>query len=160
FTVLKTLDEQLANYKLHNSRMTGRGLFDVLAEWPTAVHVLEDCESMLRDPNAANVLRSAVWGPRDPATGLMVRTITWNVNKARLEVAFSGGIIIVANRAMDDLPELRALATRLNPLLLPVTFEETSALMRRIALDGHRNGEFTLPPEQCGEVAEFLIGQY
>src|SRR5262245_50774172 len=40
FTVLKTLRELKADYKLFNSRMTGRGLYNALERFPDSTHVL------------------------------------------------------------------------------------------------------------------------
>src|SRR5437016_3899853 len=42
FTVLQTLEALQANYRVSNSRMTGRGLFDTLDMYPDAIHVVED----------------------------------------------------------------------------------------------------------------------
>src|SRR4051794_29818360 len=42
YTVLGELDRLKAEYRLHNGQMTGRGLYEALAEAPDAVHVLED----------------------------------------------------------------------------------------------------------------------
>src|SRR6516164_11593973 len=61
YTVLDELQVQKADYILHNSRMTGRGLVDTLQEFPTSIHVIEDCESIFDDKRAWGVLRSALW---------------------------------------------------------------------------------------------------
>lgn len=58
FTVLQTLQQLQANFRVSNSRMTGRGLFDTLAMYPDCVHVIEDVESMMNDKMAVGVLRS------------------------------------------------------------------------------------------------------
>src|SRR5262249_15040961 len=51
YAVTGTLKELGANYRLHNSRMDGRGLFTAIERSPDAVHVLEDCEQMMRNRN-------------------------------------------------------------------------------------------------------------
>ncbi len=52
YTVLDELKTLKADYVLHNSRMTGRGLVDTLQKLPTTIHVIEDCESIFDDKRA------------------------------------------------------------------------------------------------------------
>ena len=88
YTVVQELDRLRADYKLHNSRMTGRGLFDVLRKFPDSIHLLEDVEGLFRDPMAQGVLRSALWGrQRD---GEQERLVTWNAHKTSLHFYFTG----------------------------------------------------------------------
>jgi hypothetical protein len=151
------LDNLEADYKVHNSRMTGRGLFDALCDFPDSVHVLEDMEALFDDRMAQGVLRSALWGQvRD---GRPVRVVTWRSHRTDLRCPFEGGVIIISNRPLADLPELNAIATRINPTQLHVSNAEAAALMRHIASKGYRSGDRVLSPESCGEVAEFIIEQ-
>ena len=109
FTVKEELDRLKAHYVLTNSRLTGRGLFDLLSDYPDSVHVLEDMERMCLDPNAAGVLRSACWGQKGKTPKQhQERLVTWRAFKTKLQVVFTGGIILVQNCPLDDLPELRA----------------------------------------------------
>jgi hypothetical protein len=62
YSVLSELENLKAKFVLNNSRVTGRGLFDLLQDFPDLVHVLEDCESLFADRNPCGVLRSALWG--------------------------------------------------------------------------------------------------
>ena len=151
YAVLGELDKLKSDYKLHNSRMTGRGLFDALDEFPDSIHVCEDMEQLVEDRMAQGVLRSALWGQeRD---GKMNRVVTWRSHKTNLRCEFQGGIIILSNRPLADLPELNAIGTRINPIELHVTNAEGAALMRQIAEDGHKD----LSPDACREVAEYII---
>ena len=155
FTVLEELKEQRADYVLHNSRMTGRGLVDTLEKFPTSIHVIEDCESIFDDKRAWGVLRSALWSQsrkRPPE-----REISWTAFKVHIRFVFTGGIILIANKSLDDLPELRALKTRIVPLQLVATFNEIAALMRSVAMDGFEYGEDYLTPRECMDVAEYII---
>ncbi len=155
FTVVQELERLRADYKLHNSRMTGRGLFDVLRKFPDSIHLLEDVEGLFRDPMAQGVLRSALWGQeRD---GEQERLVTWNAYKTSLQFYFAGGVIVTSNRPLADLPELRALGTRINPVHLACTNHEIAALMQKVALDGYQHRGERLGPEACLEVAEFVI---
>ena len=49
---------------LTNSHLTGRGLVDRLYDFPDHVHLIEDIEEAVRDPQAMGVLKSALWGTR------------------------------------------------------------------------------------------------
>jgi hypothetical protein len=151
YAVLTELDRLKADYKLHNSRMTGRGLFDALSDFPESVHVLEDMEAIFTDRMAQGVLRSALWGQvKDDRP---VRIVTWRTHKLDMRCHFEGGVIIISNRPLADMPELNAIATRINPTQLHVSNQEAAALMRHIASKGYKG----LAPANCAEVAEFII---
>jgi hypothetical protein len=153
YVVLTELDRLKADHKLHNSRMTGRGLFDALCDFPDSIHVLEDMEALFDDRMAQGVLRSALWGlVKDERP---VRVVTWRSHKTDLRCHFEGGVIIISNRPLADLPEVNAIATRINPTQLHVSNAEAAALMRHIASKGYRG----LADKACAEVAEFLIQQ-
>jgi hypothetical protein len=157
YAVLSELDKLEANYKVYNSRMTGRGLFDALCEFPDSIHVLEDMEALFDDRMAQGVLRSALWG--QVKDGKPLRGVTWRSHKNDLRFQFNGGVIIISNRPLSDLPELNAIATRINPTQLQVSDQEAGALMKHIASKGHQTGDRNLTPEACCEVAEFIIGE-
>jgi hypothetical protein len=156
YTVLRQLQGLDAAYKLYNSRMTAKGLFLALAGAPDAIHVMEDMERLTRDPDAQGVLRSALWSqPGHP------RLVTWTTAAAdrngpeRFE--FRGGLILLSNRPLADLPELRAMATRIEVYHLDVTDPEISALMRKLAREGYRHEGRVIGPEECQEVTEHLL---
>src|SRR6516165_5030950 len=75
WTVLRQLKRLQANFVLHNSRMTGRGLVDTLNERPSDILVIEDAETLMDDPKAVSVLKSALWSQstRKPPE----RLVTW-----------------------------------------------------------------------------------
>src|SRR5262245_31304184 len=62
YTVQQALERHRKPYKLSNSRLTGKALFELLRDYPDVVHVIEDAETLLLDKNAHGVLRSALWG--------------------------------------------------------------------------------------------------
>ena len=156
YTVEQALRELGTHYRLTNFRLTAKGLFQLLRDFPDAVHVIEDAETMFADGNTAGVLRSALWGPggRD---GRQERTVCWQTGQLRDEFTFAGGVIVLANCGLDDLPQLRAIKTRVPCLQYAPTNEEVAALMRVIARKGHRWGPHHLAPDQCLEVAEAII---
>ncbi len=156
FTVEETLKALRVGYKLTNSRLTGRGLFDLLAGHPDVVHVVEDAETLFSDKNAAGVLRSALWGQAGPG-GQQERVVCWQTAKGRSEVVFTGGIILVSNCGLDDTPQLRAIRTRIPCLRYQPTNQEVAALMRAVARRGHAHRDSILPPDRCLEVAEAIV---
>lgn len=155
-TVTRELAALEANYKVWNSRVTGWGLINNLEKYPSHVHLIEDAESMYRDPRAIGVLRSALDGQRSESGGPIERWVTWSGDSAAKkpkEVFFSGGIIILSNSELPShKPEVQALKTRLKTLQLAVTDEELRALMRSVSAKGFVLNGFSMTPEQCGEV--------
>ncbi|MEQ8790063.1 MAG: hypothetical protein RIC55_27450 [Pirellulaceae bacterium] len=157
FTVAQELERLGEPYKLWNSTMTARCLFDSFASYPDAVHVLEDVETLTKDRRAIGVLRSALWGTRRGRDGRMERVITWNARGAKDDAVFTGGVIMTSNRRLADLPELDALKTRISWMNLDVSDPETAALMRSIAAGGWPKDQPLLDPEQCEEVVDFIV---
>jgi hypothetical protein len=136
--------------------MTAKGLFLALAKFPDAVHVLEDMERLTQDRDAQGVLRSALWAHpgRD-------RVATWtSATGGEESFVFRGGIILIANRPLAALPELRALATRISVLRLDVTDAEATALMLDLAARGYQiDGKLALAADDCLMVTEHLIAE-
>ena len=159
FTIQEELRRREVAYKLTNSRLTGRGLVDLLRDYPDSIHLIEDVEQITCDRNAVGVLRSALWGTRCGREGRIERLVTWKAHATNIEFIFSGGIIMTGNRLLEDIPELAALKTRISWLNLLVTDEEIAALMRSVAGDGFPKGNNLLEPEACMEVAKFIIDE-
>jgi hypothetical protein len=155
YTVLDELIKQRADFVVHNSRMTGRGLVDALQALPATVHVLEDCESLFSDCRAWGVLRSALWSQSKKRP--MQREITWTAFNTNIRFLFTGGVILIANRDIDTIPELAALATRIAVLQLVATFNEVAALMRSVALQGFQFGQDYATARECLDVSEYII---
>lgn len=154
FTVLGRLKGLDVTYQLHNSRCTARGLFHALKANPDIVHVFEDMERLVKDPDAQGVLRSAMWAQPGHE-----RMVTWTTAKdGKEQFPFRGGIILIANRPLADLPELRALATRIEVLMFSVTEAELTAQMRHLASQGYRHQDkLVIDPETCLEITEHLL---
>jgi hypothetical protein len=160
WTVVDELDRLGADYKLTNSRLTAKGLFALLEESPDVVHVLEDMESLCRAQNAAGVVRSALWATKpDRRQQHQERLLTWVTGVEKREFVFTGGIILTMNLPLDDLPELRAVKTRIAHLHLQPSPPEVRALMKSIASQGYRHGTAELTPGQCLEVFDFVASK-
>jgi hypothetical protein len=156
YTVEQTLQALRKPYQLSNSRVTGKGLFGLLRDHPDLVHVLEDVETLFADKHSFGVLRSALWGQAGE-DGQQERLVVWQTARMREEFLFEGGIILVANGPPDDVPQLRAVKTRITCLRFQPTTEEVAALMRDIARRGHRHGLHRLSPKECLEVATEIV---
>ena len=153
-TVLRHLETSDVAYQLYNSRMTAKGLFQTLHHAPDAIHVLEDMERLTKDPDAQGVLRSALWAQPGHE-----RTVTWTTATGGPQrFIFRGGLILISNRPLADLPELRALATRIEVHRLEVTDAELTALMRDLAGKGYRmQDKLVITPEECLKVTDYLL---
>jgi hypothetical protein len=154
FTVLDQLKRLEAPYKSFNGRMTAKGLFLALGSAPEAIHVLEDMERLTKDADAQGVLRSALWA--QPGED---RVVTWTTaTDGPQRFVFRGGVILISNRRLADMPELRALATRIEVHRLDVTEAELTAQMRHLAGQGYRQqGKLVLGPDECLLVTEQLL---
>lgn len=156
FTVLGELQRLCVDFKLFNSRMSGRGLFEALAEYPKSVHVLEDMERLVKDKDAQGILRSACWGQKGD-DGQQKRTVTWSTARGVETTVFSGGIIMLSNRPLDDLPELKAIKTRISHLHLEVSDAEIAAKMRRLSRNGYKHGSQEMTADECETVCDFVV---
>jgi hypothetical protein len=63
FTVLKTLREEHANWRMHQ-KITAKPFYLEMEKHPGAQHVVDDCEQLFRENNALTLLRSALGGER------------------------------------------------------------------------------------------------
>jgi hypothetical protein len=146
FNIQRILTEQEAKLGVkwvqYNSHMTAKGLYRVLEKHPQAVHLLEDMERVVGDPEAQGVLRSALW-----AQPGREREVTWTTGGVELRFPFKGGIIMVGNRPLADLPELRALASRISVHELEITDAEMVAQLHRLARYGFSRQGFGVPAQ-------------
>jgi hypothetical protein len=154
FTVLAQLELLQACYLLFNSRITAKGLFLTLKHAPDAIHILEDVERITKCPDAQGVLRSALWSQPGQE-----RIVTWTTATEGVQrVLFRGGIILISNRPLADLPELRAMASRIEVHKLDVSDAELTAMMYAMASQGYRQQDKrVIGPEDCLEITEHLL---
>ena len=156
YTVLNHLKALDVPFQLFNSRMTGKGLFMAIGGAPDAVFVLEDMERLTKDADAQGVLRSALWSQPGHE-----RVVTWTTaTNGKESFVFRGGIIMISNRPLADMPELKALATRIEVNRLDVSEVELETRMRDIAAVGVvSDGATILDPTVCLEVTEYLLAE-
>src|SRR4051812_14293064 len=87
FTVEEALKKLGKPYKLTNSRVTAKGLFELLRDHADVVHILDDVETLLKDKTAEGVLRAALWGQVNKE-GVQERVVGWSIAGRREEVVF------------------------------------------------------------------------
>jgi hypothetical protein len=156
--IFEELNRRQACYKLFNSRMTGRGLYNALEKYPDDIHVLEDMEQITHDRGAQGVLRSALWGQPCQA-GRSERPVTWSTYRQEHSFLFTGGIILIANRPLANLPELEALGTRLAVQHLQPDDAELRAMMRWLSTRGYDFEGRRMDSTECSEVCEFVLDE-
>jgi hypothetical protein len=149
WTIEQTLRNLNKSFKLSNSRVTAKGLFTLLRDFPSEVHVMEDVETLFEDDHTVGVLRAALWGG----------VVCWATAQLKEEFVFSGGLVLVANCDLSDLPQLRALKTRIACVNYRPTNEELAALMRKLARDGQVEGAARLGPAKSVEVVEAILSR-
>jgi hypothetical protein len=158
--VLDELERREVPYRVFNSRMTGRALYNALEMAPDEIFVLEDMEPLLGDNGALGVLRSALWAQqRHDREGPPERLVTWSTHRMEHSFVFTGGIVMTANRPFVDRPELAAIRTRIGYLHLHVSDQEFKAQMRHIASSGYRQGRDRIDPDESSHICEFIIAE-
>lgn len=106
---------------------TAKALFRTLYENRKAVVVFDDCDSILKDPDALNILKGAL-------DSFDRRIVTWNSeirdpNLPRM-FEFKGGIIFISNLSPDKLDQ--ALKTRSMNIDLSMTIDQKLERMYHI----------------------------
>ena len=152
YTVIKTLVEEDCPYHYHDGHLTPMGLFDLLAEQHDRVIVLDDVSEIFAQKIALQILLAALGNQPDEAG---VRIVKYRRRGVEETIRFEGGIIMVSNLELDSGPVLKALKSRVHYLRYTPSDEQIAAMMRAIAAKGWR----TLAPQECMEVADFLIAE-
>jgi hypothetical protein len=154
------VDELIArntSYRVCNSHLTPRALFDVLESHPDEIHIFDDVEEILNNKTSLGILRSAMWESGHGSSGERTRLITWSANRVNLRCHFTGGIIVISNSRLGISQEIKALLTRISIHEISVSHQEIASMIRRVALDGYRIDNWHLDPAECVEIAEFII---
>jgi hypothetical protein len=155
FTVRKTLAETEVESHYTNGYLTPLGLFDLLAEHPNCVIVLDDVSHLLTQVASLQILLAAL-GNREDAGARFVR---YKRQGRERRVAFTGGLIFICNLGLHQGGLIQALKSRVHYLCHDPTDDQLAALMRRIACQGWEEKGVRLTPRECSQVAEFLIAE-
>jgi hypothetical protein len=156
--VYDELRRSKAPWKLHQ-RVTAKPLYAALERDPGAVHVIEDCEQLMHEKSAQTLLRSVLGGER--VDGHRERRVTYSVSGSRpreMYHYFYGSIILISNRPLgQEVPEVRAIMSRIPSIAFTPPDDEVRALMRNVARRGYVGEGGRMSPPECIEVVEYVI---
>lgn len=97
-----TVVAQRTAFRVVKGFSTAKGLYRMLFENKNSVIVLDDCDSVLKDPDALNLLKGAL-------DSYDKRIISWNTNVADdglpRTFQFTGGVIFVSNMSTDKISQ-------------------------------------------------------
>ena len=153
--VLTTLLDGLAakGWIHHTAYSTPKALMLSIAESPTAIHVFEDCERMLKTDLSASILRAACGAPAD-----RVRYVTWETANERFKIKFLGSVVIVTNQNLAKLSgPMQGVASRFRPIKWDMTLEERCSIILDLGKRSATKGGMALTPKECTKVAKRLI---
>lgn len=159
FAVIDQLHVLGKKFILHNTRLSASAFFQCLEKHPGEVHVVEDVENIFNERGNMNLLRSALWGQKDKS-GRQRRLVTYGTYPGERHLEFEGQIVFTGNRELADIPELRALATRIPTIRVAVTRPEILALMRQICQTAHVTDKGSLSSRKCNEVLDYFLAVY
>lgn len=100
-------DAPKGSFRVIKGFSTAKGLFRILFENRNNIIVFDDCDSILKDEDAVNLLKGAL-------DSYDSRIITWNSMRPDEELPrsfqFTGGVVFISNRPMNKIDQ--ALRTR------------------------------------------------
>jgi hypothetical protein len=130
---------------------TAKGLYRTLYENRSKIVVFDDCDSVLKDPVAANLLKAAL-------DSYDKRIISWNAESFGSDedlprsFEFTGGVIFISNMPMYKIPQ--ALISRSMPADVSMTRSEIIERMRAIVKEGEFLNEYSMSDKS--EALEFI----
>jgi hypothetical protein len=150
-------DESRVPYAYQRGHLTPMGLFELLADHPADVVVLDDLAAVLDSDVALQILLSAL---EHPAAGdrNWARVIRYPRQGREGRADFRGGIICISNRQLHDDELLGALKSRAHTLDYDPSDAQLGALMLDIADRGWpQTGRAEVGPEVARGVAHFVM---
>ena len=158
-TVRGVLEQEIGEpYCYQRGHLTPVGLFELLADHPDEVIVLDDLVTIFKSDVALQILLSALEHPA-PGDRTRTRVVRYRRKGEEVRVAFRGGIICVSNRELHDDELLGAFKSRVHTLNYDPSDAQLGALMLDIAGRGWPAARPSIAPGECLEVAGFLIGE-
>lgn len=108
-----------STFRVVKGYSTAKGLFRILWENRNSIIVFDDCDSILKDDDAVNLLKGAL-------DTYDKRLITWNTNVREDELPrmfeFTGGVVFISNRDINKIDQ--ALRTRSMCVDLSMTLDQ------------------------------------
>jgi hypothetical protein len=145
---IKNTDMGESDYVFFKGYSTARGLYNTLFDNNGKLIVFDDCDSVLEDKVALNILKSAL-------DSYETRTISWMAKMNKNDVYpqqfnFTGRIIFISNKSKEDMNE--AILSR--SLTVDLTMTPTDKIERMSAILGSILPEYTLDAKV--EALDFL----
>jgi hypothetical protein len=153
--LLTTLLDGIAGngWRHHTAYTTPKAMFMALLEEPSAIHLYEDCERVMKTDLSASILRAACGSPNERS-----RWVTYETARAQLRLEFTGGIIIATNENLSRLNgPLQGVASRFRPIKWDMDLQERIASVLTIARKDAVRGGIQLTAKECQKVATRLI---
>lgn len=121
-----------STYAVVKGYSSPKGLFRTLYENRDRLVIFDDCDSILRDETASNLLKAAL-------DSYDKRIVTWNAESfgesdLPKSFEFTGAVIFISNRAMRQIPQ--AIISRSAAVDVSMTRAEVISRMRQIVLEG------------------------
>jgi hypothetical protein len=159
-TVRAVLEKEIGErFVYQRGHLTPMGLFELLAEHPDDVIVLDDLAAVLDSEVALQILLSALEHPA-PGDRTRTRVVKYKRQGREERVSFRGGIICISNRELHDAELLGAFKSRVHTLNYDPSDAQLGALMLDIAeLGWPHSGLQEIAPEEAHTVAIFLLGE-
>jgi len=152
-TVKSVLEDEIREiYVYQRGHLTSVGLFELIAEHPDEVIVLDDLVTIFRSEIALQILLSALEHP-SPGDRTCTRVVKYRRKDMEVRAPFRSGIICISNRELHDDELLGAFKSRVHTLNYAPSDAQLGALM----LDLAERGALPVPPEEALEVARFVI---
>jgi hypothetical protein len=156
-TVKSVLQNEIREpYVYQGGHLTPVGLFELIAEHPDEVIVLDDLVAIFKSDIALQILLSALEHPTGSDRGRMVK---YRRKGETARTMFRGGIICITNRELHDDELLGAFKSRVHTLNYDPSDAQLGALMLDLAERGWPFAMPTVPPEDAREVARYVIAE-
>jgi hypothetical protein len=145
-------------YQYRRGHLTPIGLFELLAEHPEALIVLDDLVNIFKSDVALQILLSALEHPTTPDRTRMVQ---YQRKGEKQSVAFRGGIICITNRELHDRELLGAFKSRVQVMNYNPSDAQIGAHMLASAELGWpaESTSPTIPPDETKQVARHVIAE-
>lgn len=134
-----TIVRRSKTYTMVKGFSTAKGMYRTLFENNGGIIIFDDCDSVLRDPTALNILKSAL-----DSHGK--RIISWNADLRDDDLpksfAFNGKVIFISNLSQNQIDQ--ALRSRSMMIDLSMTVDQKIERMETIAKQNDFMPEFTL----------------
>ena len=150
YTVLTTLDREGIPHIRKTGHLTPIGLFNLLAENPDSLIVLDDMTQILSAPIAMQLLLAALGN--DPNGE---RSVEYNRAGRKEQAWFGGGIIMISNLELRGDARIDAIKSRVHSFNYDPTDEQIASLILSLAQKGLRG----LSPEISREVASHVLAE-